>query len=377
MCPGPVAGQSASLRDIVIAHVINPGTSGVKLACAVIDPSANAALPGQLRVTLTRDELGLTAPPTAQDVPELVRRIVECTREWAAPDAIVGRGGLIGKVSAGIYAVTPELAAYAVDGERAQLPGNLGGPLALAVAQVHGVPAYIVDPQSVDELLPEARETGLRGVRRAAQFHALNARVVARRAAHEIGKRLPESRVVVAHLGATTSVTAFEHGRAIDTTGTGPDGGPMGALQSGPMPTRRLVALAREHGDDRVLQILAAESGFLSLAGSANLKDLEARAPSDPEVQAAAAAFVHQVCKAIGEQTGALGGRPDAIAITGGIARWDDLVDRIERRLAWIAPVLVIPGELELEALAEGAGRVLLGLEGAIEWTAPPRTAGT
>ena len=40
------------------------------------------------------------------------------------------------------------------------------------------------------------------------------------------------------------------------------------------------------------------------------------------------------------------------------------LVDRIERRLAWIAPIIVVPGELELEALAEGAGRVLLGLEG-------------
>ncbi|MFD1731030.1 hypothetical protein ACFSC4_08025 [Deinococcus malanensis] len=46
-------------------------------------------------------------------------------------------------------------------------------------------------------------------------------------------------------------------------------------------------------------------------------------------------------------------------------------MDRIERRIAWIAPVLIIPGELELEALAEGAGRVLLGLESAREWTPP------
>ncbi|GHF33674.1 butyrate kinase [Deinococcus metalli] len=355
----------------MIAHVINPGTSGVKLACAVIEPSANPALPGQLRVTLTRDELPLDAPPTAADIPGLAQRILTRTQDWAAPDAIVGRGGLIGKVSAGTYPVTPELAEYAVQGERAQLPGNLGGPLALAVAQERGVPAYIVDPQSIDELLPEARETGLRGLRRGAQFHALNTRVVARRAAHEIGKRFPESRIVVAHLGATTSVTAFENGRAIDTSGTGPDGGPMGALQSGPLPARMLLALVREHGEDGALHLLAAGGGFLSLAGSANLRDLEARAPSDPDVQAAAAAFVHQVCRAIGALTGALSGRPDAIAITGGIAKWDDLVDRIERRLAWIAPVLVIPGELELEALAEGAGRVLLGLEAAREWKAP------
>ncbi|THF88077.1 butyrate kinase [Deinococcus sp. KSM4-11] len=355
----------------MIAYVINPGTSGVKLACALIKPSANPSLPGQLRVTLTRDELPLDAPPTAADLPELVRNILELTKDWEAPDVIVGRGGLIGKVSAGTYPVTPELAEYAVQGERSQLPGNLGGPLALAVAQERGVPAYIVDPQSVDELLPEARETGLRGLKRVSQFHALNARVVARHAAHEIGKRLAEARVVVAHLGATTSVTAFEQGRAVDTSGTGPDGGPLGALQSGPLPARMLLALAREHGEERALELLAAGGGFLSLAGSANLKELEARSASDPEVQAAVAAFVHQVCKAVGAQTGALRARPDAIVITGGIAKWEDVVDRIERRLAWIAPILVIPGELELEALAEGAGRVLLGLEAAREWKAP------
>jgi butyrate kinase len=71
------------------------------------------------------------------------------------------------------------------------------------------------------------------------------------------------------------------------------------------------------------------------------------------------------------EQVGALQGRPDAIVLTGGAARWDALMDRIERRLAWVAPILVIPGELELEALAEGAGRVLLGLEAARDWKPP------
>lgn len=353
----------------MIAHVINPGTSGVKLACAVIEPSANPSLPGQLRLSLTRAELSLDTPPSAADVPELARRILELTADWQAPDAVVGRGGLIGQVGAGTYPVTPELAAYAAQGDFMAHPENLGGALALAVAQARGVDAYIVDPQSVDELLPEARETGLRGLRRSAQFHALNARVAARRAAHEVGKRLQDSRVVVAHLGATTSVTAFEQGRAIDTSG--PDGGPMGALQSGPLPARMLLALVREHGEARALQLLSSEGGFLSLTGSANLRELEARAVSDPDVQAASGAFVHQVCKAVGAQTGALSARPDAIVLTGGIARWDELVDRIERRLAWIAPVLVIPGELELEALAEGAGRVLLGLEPAREWRAP------
>ncbi|MBZ9751984.1 butyrate kinase [Deinococcus sp. HMF7604] len=354
----------------MIAHVINPGTSGVKLACATLRPSVNPALPGQLHLELTRAELPLAAPPSAAQVPELAQAILDLTAAWPAPDAVVGRGGFIGRVPTGTYRVTDELAACAVRGEGAFDPPNLGGPLALALAGHWGVPAFIVDPQSADELLPEARATGLRGVTRRGEFHALNARAVARRAAHEVGKRFHEARVVVAHLGATTSVTAFDQGRAVDTTGSGADGGPLGAMQSGPVPPRALVRLTQTHGD-RTLTHLACEGGFLALTGSANLRDLEARAPGDPEVQAAAATFVHQVAKAIGEQTGALSGRPDALVLTGGIARWEDLADRIERRVAWMAPVFIIPGELELEALAEGAGRVLLGLEAARDWTPP------
>ncbi|MFC4637493.1 butyrate kinase [Deinococcus hohokamensis] len=359
----------------MIAHVINPGTSGLKLACATLLPSENPALPGQLRVSLTRAELPLSQQPCVADLPRLAAEILALTADWPAPDAIVGRGGMIGRVGAGTYRVTPELAEYAVQGQGAALVMNLGGPLALSVAGARGVPAFIVDPQSLDELLPEARETGVRGLRRSAEFHGLNARAAARRAAYEVGKRLQDARIVVAHLGATTSVTAFDCGRAVDSTGTGPDGGPLGAMQSGPLPTRALLTLVEEVGSERTLQLLSGEGGVLALTGSANLKDLEAREGEDPQVQAAAAALVHQACKAIGEQVGALPGRPDAIVVTGGVARWDTLMDRIERRLAWIAPVLIIPGELELEALAEGAGRVLLGLEPAREWTPPVRPA--
>ncbi|WP_034384541.1 butyrate kinase [Deinococcus sp. YIM 77859] len=351
----------------MIAHVINPGSSSVKLACADIQPSENAALPGQLRLTLTRTEVPLKGPPGERDLAALVQAVLEASADWPSPAAVVARGGWLGQVAAGTYRVTPELAEYALQQSR----DGLGAALALHVGEARGVPALVVDPQSVNELLPEARVTGVRGLTREARFHALNARVVARRAAHEVGLRLQDARVVVAHLGATTSVTAFDRGRAIDTSGSGPDGGPMGALQAGPLPTSTLLQLAAGRPQADVLRQLSAESGFLALTGSANLKELEAREATDPAVQAATTAFVHQACKAIGEQCGALPARPDALALTGGAARWEAVVDRIERRLSWIAPVIIVPGELELEALAEGAGRVLLGLEPPRDWIPP------
>lgn len=356
----------------MIAHVINPGIGGIKLACAVIEPASDPAFPSQIRVTLSREELPLEAAPDELDLEALAERILAQTRHWPAPQAVVGRGGLMGRVPSGTYHVTPELAQHLLSSSSPSASEEpnpiLGAPLALRVAEAWQVPAYLVDPQSVDEMLPEAHMTGVPGVRREARFHALNARAVARRAAYDIGKRFSEARVVVAHLGATTSVTAFDQGRAIDTTGTAPDGGPMGARQSGPLPTRAVLRLLQTHTEPELLRLLTRGSGFYALTGSADLSDLESR-PEDLQSEIAIAAFVHQVCKAIGEQTAALSGRPDAVALTGGIARWDAVVDLIERRLAWIAPFVVIPGELELEALAEGAGRVLMGLEGVREWT--------
>ena len=198
-------------------------------------------------------------------------------------------------------------------------------------------------------------------------FPALNARLVARRAASEVGKRLSDARVVVAHLGATTSVTAFDRGRAIDTTGTAPDGGPMGTRQSGPLPTRAVIELLGTQEPAELMRRLTRDSGVQALSGGLDLAALETQghAPGVPVL----ATLVQQVCRAIGEQAAALPGRPDVIALTGRLAQWEAFVSRVEGRLGWVAPFALFPGELETEALAEGVGRALLGLEGVREWS--------
>jgi butyrate kinase len=53
----------------------------------------------------------------------------------------------------------------------------------------------------------------------------------------------------------------------------------------------------------------------------------------------------------------------DGIAITGGVAHSKILLDWVRERVAWIAPLLVYPGEDEMLALAQGALRVLRGEE--------------
>ena len=357
----------------MIAYVINPGSTSTKLALARIEGSENPDLPGKLRVTLEKHEVKHPdGPGPLQERLPYVRALLgNVMQGWPDPHAVVGRGGLVGPVRAGTYAVTAELARHALNSPFGEHASNLGAALALEVAERHGVPAFIVDPPTVDELLPEARVSGFPGVERQSRFHALNARAVARRAAHDVGKRFVDARVVVAHLGGGISITAFQQGRAVDTSGALLDEGPFSPQRAGVLPTRGLLDLAYRHPRDELERLLTQEGGFKGLVGTADLRELERREKNEVEVRVTIDAFVHQVSKSIGAYS-AIGGRPDAIAITGGAARWEELVSRIERNVGWIAPVLVIPGELELEALAEGAGRVLLGLEEPLAWTGRP-----
>ncbi len=73
--------------------------------------------------------------------------------------------------------------------------------------------------------------------------------------------------------------------------------------------------------------------------------------------------MVYQIAKEIGAMAAVLRGRVDALLLTGGMAHSDRLVAALTDYVKWIAPVVRYPGEDELQALVEGALRVLRGEE--------------
>ena len=74
-------------------------------------------------------------------------------------------------------------------------------------------------------------------------------------------------------------------------------------------------------------------------------------------------AMAYQVAKAIGEMSVALKGKVDAIILTGGVAHSRSFTDMIKEYAGHLGPVVVMAGEREMEALAEGAYRILKGEE--------------
>ena len=71
-------------------------------------------------------------------------------------------------------------------------------------------------------------------------------------------------------------------------------------------------------------------------------------------------AMAYQIGKEIGAMSAVLNGDVDAVIVTGGIAYDKQFVRWIKDMTSFIAPVKVHPGEMEMEALALGALRVLM-----------------
>ena len=81
--------------------------------------------------------------------------------------------------------------------------------------------------------------------------------------------------------------------------------------------------------------------------------------------------MAYQIAKAIGLLSIVLKGQCDAIILTGGLAYSKMLTDRITEYVGFIAPVCVMPGENEMEALALGGLRLLTGEETSRHYVLP------
>lgn len=290
--------------------------------------------------------------------------------------AAVGRGGLLPPLEAGTYAVDAALLADLERAERGEHASNLGAPLARLVADAYGCPAFIVDPVSVDELDPVARLTGLRGVTRRSFSHALNLRAVARRHAAAVGRPLAGLRLVVVHMGTGVSLAALAGGRMVDVVNP-QDEGPFSGDRAGGVPVTAVVDLCFAPGADarEVKRRLFGDGGLFSLTGTRDAREVLRRAAEgDQAAGLVMEALAYQVAKAAGGLAAALEGWVDAVLLTGGLAFLAPVVEAVRRRVAFIAPVHLFPGEDELQALAEGAVRVLSGEEPARVY-APARPA--
>jgi butyrate kinase len=142
--------------------------------------------------------------------------------------------------------------------------------------------------------------------------------------------------------------------------------GPYSPERAGLVPAVSLVRLCFEEGatEAEVVKRLTRMGGLVSYLGTNDAREVEARiAAGDQEATTVYEGMAYQIAKEIGAMATVLEGDVDVIVLTGGLARSSMLVQWIRERVAFIAPVEVIPGENELEALNDAYLRLRQGIE--------------
>jgi len=165
---------------------------------------------------------------------------------------------------------------------------------------------------------------------------------------------VPE-KLVVAHLGNGSSITAIHNGQSIDTTmGLTPTGGVMMGTRSGELDPGVMVFLAR-HGfaaADQLEALVNKKSGLLGVSGLSSdvRKLLEARTQA-PLSDLALRMFCYQVRKAIAAMAAALGGL-NLLVFTGGIGEHaTELRQEICAKFGWLESfeIRVLPAQEDLQ----------------------------
>ncbi len=284
--------------------------------------------------------------------------------------AIVGRGGMLKPIPGGTYMVNEAMRQDLRKGVQGQHASNLGGLIAFELASKRGIPAFIVDPVSVDEMIPEARISGMPEIQRHSSSHALNIRAIARRAAKDLGQDLRDINLILVHLGGGISVTPMAGGRMLDVNDAN-EMGPFSPERSGGLPSGDLIDLcfSGKYTEDELRRKIVRSSGLSAYLGTNDGLEIERRiSAGDQKAQLIYKAMAYQIAKEIGAMATVLSGQVRAIAITGGLAYSTMLTDWIKDDVRFIAPVLVYPGEDELLALAQGCLRVIKGEEQSREY---------
>jgi len=293
-------------------------------------------------------------------------------------DAVAGRGGMLHPLDGGVYEVGSDMLDDLRTNRYGEHASNLGAQLASEIAGRADCPAYIVDPIAVDELDEPSRLSGHPQIPRYSVFHALNQRSVARLVAQHIGKPYEDSRFIVAHMGGGISIGAHKEGRVVDVNNALDGDGPFTPERAGTLPVGQLISLCFKSGksEKEIRRMIKGEGGVVAYCGTNDMRELEKKmknpsSESKSEMYDSAVVFealCRQIAQAICAHGATLEGKVDAVILTGGMAHSTTVVNRLKAMCGWMAPVEVVSGEREMEALAEGAFRVLQGEEPAKEY---------
>lgn len=281
-------------------------------------------------------------------------------------DALVTRGGQTQPVQGGVYEINQEYVDQAMSGNYGVHVCSVGSAIVYDLAENRKSLALTVDTPCTDELEPLARYSGLKEIERISSFQALNHKAMAKYYAQSIGKNYKDLNLVIVMLGGGITVAAHQKGFMID----GPDGlegdGPFSNNRCCSVPIGPLVKLCYSGKYDfkQMMKHINGEAGLMSYLNTTDIREIERNIESgDKYAREVLEAMCYQTAKDIGGYATVLKGKVDAILLIGGMANSEFITTHIRARVEFIAPVVVLPGEREMESLCLTSLEALEGKE--------------
>lgn len=337
--------------------VINPGSTSTKLAIF----SEEGMVLGET-IDHSHDQWTKTCK-TVEQLPFRIKVVDAFLRKHGiTPNSlscVVARGGLLRPLRSGTYLVNEAMLSDLRNEIGGSHASNLGGLIAWHIASQGKIPAYIVDPVSVDEFSDEARFSGLPQVPRRSLLHALNMKKTVRKAAAQLRRPLENLFLIIAHLGSGFSISPCYRGKLTDVNNSNEEG-PFTVERAGTLPSVYLKELCEATDDlEELKRELTQRSGMFSYLGTKDAREVEKRVKTDRFADRVFRAMAYQVAKEIVAMAAAYPENPDAVVITGGLARSRYFTGLITEYTSFLGYHLIYPGEDEMEALAQGALRVI------------------
>jgi butyrate kinase len=344
--------------------IINPGSTSTKMA--LFDGGKRIA------EEVVRHDAGELAQ--FDNVADQFDHRMKAIDKWIASlnlksgdvQAVVGRGAPLKPLDGGAYTISDQMLEDLRTRKYSNHASNLGAIIAHHLGKRYAVPSLISDPITIDNFTEVARISGVPEIERKCRVHALNIKEVCRREAAKLGKQIEDVSYVAVHMGGGVSVAALRGGKVIDVNDALLGMGPFSPDRAGALPLGGLVKLcySGKFTEKEMIDKLSKSSGLVAYLGVADLREVEKMIDAgDPKALLYFNAMAYQIAKEIGSTAVVLSGKFDAIVLTGGMAHSKRLVCEIEKYIAFLGKVIVVPGEFEMEALAAAGLRVLTGQE--------------
>ena len=350
--------------------VINPGSTSTKIALYRGEEQV-------FKTTAYLDRDFLSMPRLADQVPgrlEGIRKVLkERNIDPASFDMIACRGGNMPGIQGGVYKVNRHLVNVCTYAPYQEHAANIACILGYEIARPYGTPVIICDGTGVDELDDLARYTGIPEIQVIPINHVLNSRMVCRMTAEKLGRRYEDCTFIVCHMGGGIGLTLHKKGRLADCCAS--DMGPMSPERAGRIPTLQMAdyCYASTRTLAQMRRYVKGGSGILAHLGTQDMREVERRVESgEQKATQVVHAMAYQTGKGIAELAAPVGGQVDRIIMTGSLAYFRQFLDWVMEYVSFIAPIEVLPGEYEMEALAAAARRVLQGEETAKIYDLPP-----